>query len=140
VVLAPASTRVRDPHALLASQPLIRQRRNSWIGRLVDGYLRQVGIRTRDRFDLDTLDAVAVMVDRGLGVALVHDWAGPWPEALSIEKLSLPPNDFGRRMGFIWSRASVRVRLVHALLEVATEALTDSHGRTARRKGRERRH
>jgi DNA-binding transcriptional LysR family regulator len=46
VVLAPASTRLRDPHAILASEPLIRPRLNSWVGRLVDGYLRQAGIRT----------------------------------------------------------------------------------------------
>jgi DNA-binding transcriptional LysR family regulator len=123
IVLAPAAMRERDPHVLLATQPLIRQRPNSWIGRLVDGYLRRAGIRSRDRFDLDTLDAVAVMVDLGLGVALVHDWAPPWPEGLALKKIPLPPNPFGRRMGLIWNRASVRVRLVHAFLDVATETL-----------------
>jgi len=125
VVLTQASARVRDLHAVLASEPLIRQRANSWVGRLVDGYLRYAGIRPRSRFDIDTLDAVAVMVDRGLGVALVHDWAPPWPEGLTIKKHSLPANPFGRRMGLIWTRASVRVRLVHAFLDVAETALAD---------------
>jgi DNA-binding transcriptional LysR family regulator len=123
ILLAPASLRVRDPHAVLASQPLIRQRPNSWVGRLVDGYLRNAGIRTRDRFDLDTLDAVAVMVDRGLGVALVHDWSPPWPQGLALKKIALPKNPFGRRMGLVWNRGSVRVRLVQALLDVAVETL-----------------
>ena len=45
IVVAPASTRRRDPHAILASEPFIRPRRTSWVGRLVDGYLRQAGIR-----------------------------------------------------------------------------------------------
>src|SRR5215471_18196946 len=53
------------------------------------------------------------MDDRCLGVGLVHDSAPPWPEGLSIKKLSLVPNRFGRRLELIWSRASVRVRLVH---------------------------
>jgi DNA-binding transcriptional LysR family regulator len=123
ILLVPASMPVRDPHAILASQPLIRQRPKSWIGRLVDGYLRQADIRSRDRFDIDTLDAVAVLVDRGLGVALVHDWAPPWPEGLALKKIPLPPNPFGRRMGLIWNRASVRGRLVHAFLDVAVETL-----------------
>jgi DNA-binding transcriptional LysR family regulator len=144
VVLTPASARVRDPNAILESEPLIRQRRNSWVGRLVDGYLRHAGIRPRERFELETLEPIAVMVDRGLGVALVHDWAPPWPEGLSLRKLPVPDNQFGRRMGLIWSRASVRVRLVHAFLEVAVEALaagrTDkpkpkSSNRPRRRKG-----
>jgi DNA-binding transcriptional LysR family regulator len=125
VVLTPASTRIRDPHAILATEPLIRQRRNSWVGQLVDGYLRNAGIRPRERFDIDTLEALAVMVDRGLGVGLVHDWPPPWPEGLSLRKIPLPANRFGRRMGLIWNRASVRVRLVQAFLEVAVEALAD---------------
>jgi DNA-binding transcriptional LysR family regulator len=141
IVLAPAAMRERDPHVLLATQPLIRQRPNSWIGRLVDGYLRHAGIRSRDRFDLDTLEAVAVMVDLGLGVALVHDWAPPWPEGLALKKIPLPKNPFGRRMGLIWNRASVRVRLVHAFLDVATETLaapvkSAQAGRRRRRKSR----
>jgi hypothetical protein len=40
---------------------------------MVDRYLRQTGIRPRERFELDALEAVAVMVDRGLGVSLVPD-------------------------------------------------------------------
>jgi DNA-binding transcriptional LysR family regulator len=123
ILLTQASVRVRDPHVLLASEPLIRQRPNSWIGQLVDGYLRHAGIRPNNRFDIDTLEAIAVMVDRGLGVGLVHDWAAPWPEGLSIKKLLLPPNRFSRRLGLIWSRASIRVRLVHAFLEVAVKSL-----------------
>jgi DNA-binding transcriptional LysR family regulator len=124
VVVAPAATRNRDPHALLLSEPFIRPRRNSWVGRLVDGYLRQAGIRPHDRFELDTLEAIAVMVDRGLGVALMHDWAPPWPEGLSILKIPVPDNQFGRRLGLIWDRASIRIRLVRAFLEVATAVLT----------------
>jgi DNA-binding transcriptional LysR family regulator len=123
VVLAPTSTRLRDPHKILASQPLIRPRLDSWVGRLVDGYLRHAGIRPRERFELDTLEAIAVMVDRGLGVALVHDWAPPWPEGLSLLKIPVSDNQFGRRLGLIWSKGSVRIQLVRAFLEVAIEAL-----------------
>jgi DNA-binding transcriptional LysR family regulator len=128
IVLTPATTRSRDPHALLASEPLIIPRRASWVGRLVEGYLRHAGIRPHDRFEVDTFEAIAVMVDRGLGVALLHDWAPPWPEGLSLRKLPLPDNKFGRRLGLIWNRASVRIRLVRAFLEVALEALSGKSG------------
>jgi DNA-binding transcriptional LysR family regulator len=128
IVIAPAATRSRDPHALLASEPLIMPRRNSWVGRLVEGYLRQAGIRPHIRFDVDTFEAIAVMVDQGLGVALTHDWAPPWPEGLSLLKLPLPDNRFGRRIGLIWKRTSVRIRLVRAFLEVAVEALAQKSG------------
>jgi len=123
-VLAPASTRTRDAHALLRSQPFIRPRLNSWVGRLVEGYLRKAGIRPHERYELDTLEAIAVMVDHGLGVALMHDWAPPWPEGLSVVKIPVPDTQFSRRLGLIWSRASVRIRLVHAFREVAGVALS----------------
>jgi DNA-binding transcriptional LysR family regulator len=120
VLLAPRGTRQRDPAAILSSQPLIRQRHNTWVGRLIDGYLRQAGIRPRERFEIDTLEAIAVMVDAGLGVALVHDWAPPWPEGLSLVKIPIPGKRYGRRMGLIWPRASLRMRLVEAFLDVAS--------------------
>jgi DNA-binding transcriptional LysR family regulator len=130
IVLTPAATRSRDPHALLASEPLIMPRRDTWVGRLVEGYLRQAGIRPHDRFEVDTFEAILVMVDRGLGVALMHDWAPPWLKGLSLRKLPLPDNKFGRRLGLIWNRSSVRIRLVRAFLEVALEVLAGKSGST----------
>jgi DNA-binding transcriptional LysR family regulator len=126
IVVTPASTRARDPHAILAAEPFIRPRRSSWVGRLVEGYLRQAGIRPHERFELDTLEASVIMVDRGLGVTLLHDWAPPWPEGLSLLKIPVPDNPFSRRLGLIWSRASVRIRLVRAFLEVAVATLETS--------------
>jgi DNA-binding transcriptional LysR family regulator len=122
VVLTPRASRLRDPITILSSEPLIRQHHSTWIGRLIDGYLRYAGVRPRERFAIDTLEAIAVMVDRGLGVALVHDWPPPWPEGVSLRKISIPEKRFGRRMGLLWPRASVRIRLVDALVEVAAAA------------------
>ena len=44
----------------------------------------------RERFELNALNAIAVMVDRGLGVSLVPDWARPWPEGLRLVRMPLP--------------------------------------------------
>jgi DNA-binding transcriptional LysR family regulator len=136
VVVTPRSLRGQDPHAILTSQPFIRPRRNSWVGRLVDGYLRRAGIRPRERFELDTLEAIAVMVDRRLGVALMHDWAPPWPEGLLVRKISLPENPFGRRLGLVWNRASPRIRLVRAFLETAVAALASDRAPRERQRTR----
>jgi DNA-binding transcriptional LysR family regulator len=116
VVLTPASARVRDPHRALQSAPFIRYDRNAVGGRIADSYLRSVGIRPQDRFELTSLTAIALLVDRGLGVSLVPDWAPPWPEGLSLKKLPIPDQSYMRRMGLLWTRASVRIRLVNAFL------------------------
>jgi DNA-binding transcriptional LysR family regulator len=122
VLLIKASSASRKPRAILASEPFIRLDRNVWPGRLVDGYLRKAGIQPRERFEINSFEAIAIMVDRGLGVSLLPDRAPPWPEGLSLAKLPVPDRSFINRIGLVWLRASLRLRLVHAFLEQAAAA------------------
>ena len=122
VMIAPARLAGRDPHALLRTEPLIRYDRNQWGGRVADDYLRRAGIVPRERFELNGLNAIAVMVDRGLGVSLVPDWAKPWPEGLDLVRIPLPLPSEPRRIGMVWSRSTVRIRLVTVLLQESRAA------------------
>jgi DNA-binding transcriptional LysR family regulator len=127
VVLAPARLADRDPHELLATEPLIRYDRGQWGGRQADQYLRAAGITPRERFELNALNAIAVMVDRGLGVSLVPDWTRPWPEGLKLARIPLPLAFEPRRIGIIWSRSTIRVRLVQAFLQESRIAMAAHH-------------
>ena len=117
VVLAPARLAGEEAHALLSREPFIRYDRQQWGGRLADRYLRQARLRPRERFELDALDAIAVMVDRGLGVSLVPDWAPPWPAGIAVARRPLPLPCAPRRIGVVWNRSAPRARLVRAFLE-----------------------
>jgi DNA-binding transcriptional LysR family regulator len=140
IVLTPASATIRDPHVALTTEPFIRLDRAGWGGRLIDGYLRHARIRPKERFELDGPEAIAVMVDRGLGVSLVYDWSPPWPEGLSLRKLPVPSDRFTRYIGLLWTRASLRAGLVQAFLEVAVATLAPGpHGAKHRRSGSTRR-
>jgi DNA-binding transcriptional LysR family regulator len=123
VVLAPESMAGRDPHELLATQPLIRYDRHQWGGRQADEYMRAANIVPHERFELNALNAIAVMVDRGLGISLVPNWARPWPEGLRLVRIPLPNPVEPRRIGIVWSRSSVRVRLVKVLLHESRAAM-----------------
>jgi DNA-binding transcriptional LysR family regulator len=126
IVLAPAAMAGRDPHELLATQPLIRYDRNQWGGRQAEEYLRANGIQPRERFELNALNAIAVMVDRGLGVSLVPDWAPPWPEGLHLARIPVPNPSVPRRLGIVWSRSSVRERLVGVFLQESRRVAASS--------------
>ncbi|WP_326538391.1 LysR family transcriptional regulator [Pseudorhodoferax sp.] len=119
VLLAPRKWAERGAHELLANEPLIRYDRAQWGGRLADQYLQEAAIEPHERFELNALNAIAVMVDRGLGVSLVPQWLRPWPEGLDVVCLPLPRPSEARRIGVVWSRASVRHRLVTAFLREA---------------------
>jgi DNA-binding transcriptional LysR family regulator len=90
IVLTRAPAPSRRPHAILASEPFIRLDRKLWPGRRVDSYLRKAGIVPRERFEINSFEAITVMVDRGLGVSLLPEWSPPWPEGLSLAKLPVP--------------------------------------------------
>jgi DNA-binding transcriptional LysR family regulator len=136
VLVAPESMASRRPYDILASEPFIRLDRNLWPGRLADGYLRKAGIRPQERFEIDGGAAIAVMVNRGLGVSILPDWAPPWPEGLSVVKLPLPnAGSFARCVGIVWARASRRLGLVHHLLEQAEAARHQRSGPTIANSG-----
>lgn len=117
VVLVPESMAARDPHDVLRSEPLIRYDRHQWGGRQADEYLRAAGIVPKERFELNALNAIAVMVDRGLGVSLVPDWSRPWPEGVRLARLPLPGPCKARRIGLVWATGGARARAVAALRE-----------------------
>jgi DNA-binding transcriptional LysR family regulator len=119
VVLAPRAMAGDDAHALLRKAPYIRYDRNTYGGRIADRYLHAHDIQPTVRFELTSLSAIALLVDRGLGVALVPDWPPPWPEGLSLKKLPIADPSCVRRLGLLWYKASARLRLVNALLEQA---------------------
>jgi len=123
IMLTPSSVKSRDPRGVLASEPFIRQDRKSWAGRIIDGYLRKAGIHPNECFELDGYESIVVMVDQGLGVALVHEWAPPWPEGLSLRRIPVGGDPFRRPVVALWTRATVRIRLVGAFLEEAGKAL-----------------
>mgnify|MGYP000231652531 CR=1 FL=1 len=108
--LGPALSQQHFDVVVLATEPLIRYDRQQWGGRQADQYLRQAGIVPRERFELNALNAIAVMVDRGLGVSLVPDWMRPWPEGLDLVRLPLPGKFEPRRMGIVWSRSTATRR------------------------------
>lgn len=105
-----------DPHYLLTHEPFIRYDRKTWGGRLAELYLRKAGLSPRERLELDSLEAIAILVDRGLGVSIVPDWAPPWPAGVSVHKQPLPDSSFKREVGVVWMRSSQALTLVRAFL------------------------
>lgn len=117
VLIARDGLPLDDPKHALQTQPFIRYDRNQWGGQIVDRWLRQNGIKVREWLELDALDAIAALVSRGLGVAIVPDWAPPWPEGLALQKLTLPGGAM-RQTGVLWNRSGARIAAVRAFVEI----------------------
>lgn len=136
VVLTAQSLRMRNAHEILAQQPFIRLTRDVYAGQLIDKYLRKAGIKPKELFEIDGFELIAMMVDRGLGVTLLPDWPTPWPEGLRLRKLPLPDRSFQRRIGILWNRTSLRLRLIETLVENAQRTIKEQRSSAARRRQR----
>lgn len=128
-LMVPAAETRTDVGQILADAPLILYDRSQWGGRLAHAWLVGTGVPLRPRFELDALDAIAVLVDRGLGVAVVPDWAGPRPEGLRLKMLPLPGPAQGRGIGLFHQRQGPRAHLVAVLAEAARVTLPGREGR-----------
>ncbi|BCH22303.1 LysR substrate-binding domain-containing protein [Mesorhizobium sp. L-8-3] len=117
VLIAPEKTELGDLHAVIAHHPFIRYDRNQWGGQIVDRYLREHSLSVREWLELDALDAIAALVSRGLGVAIVPDWAPPWPEGLKLQKRHLPKGGV-RQTGVLWNRSGARIAAVRAFVDI----------------------
>jgi DNA-binding transcriptional LysR family regulator len=140
VLLTPASMQVSDVHEVLRTEPFLRYDRRVVGGQLADRYLRQHGIKPHQRCELDGLDAIAVLVDRKLGVSLVPDWRMTRFAGLALAKWPLPHAFPKRVVGLLWGQSSARMRLVQAFLKTAMDlepkGQTDAGGKNGRRRER----
>ena len=119
VVVAPMALAERDAHELLRTEPFIRYDRSVWGGQLADRYLRDHGIRPRQRLEIDSLLAIAALVDQGIGVSLLPDWSSLWASGLSLARIALPGRAPVRRSGLIWATRGPHAPLSLALLREA---------------------
>lgn len=100
---------------ILEKAPFIRYDRSNWGGKQVDDWLNDNGLAPRDWLELDSLDAIAIMVGKGLGVSILPDWPRPRPDNLNVRLLPLPGSQ-PREVGALWQRGSPASRLIEALL------------------------
>ncbi len=128
VLLVPRQLAHLDPHTLLRTQPLIRYDRSLGGGQMVERYLRTAQIAPQERFELSSLVAIAMMVDRGLGVSLVPDTALNLPDGQGVVRLALPEESQSRRFGVMWLRSSARLPLIHKLVECARTVVRQRGG------------
>jgi DNA-binding transcriptional LysR family regulator len=115
VVVVPADCAETDPLRILREHAFLRYDRRQWGGRIADNFLKQHKIFPREQLELDSLEAIALMVSEGIGVSLLPDWPGPWPEKLNIRKVPVPRGSPQRHLGLLWARGSTHAALLKAM-------------------------
>ncbi|WP_170403419.1 LysR family transcriptional regulator [Ruegeria arenilitoris] len=118
---------ITDPNAAIMSHPFIRYDRNQWGGQIVERYLQRHHLEVQKWLELDALDAIASMVNKGLGVAIVPDWAPPWPEGLTLQRHKLADCEI-RETGVLWSSSSTRSAAINAFVSICSASRDGDSG------------
>jgi DNA-binding transcriptional LysR family regulator len=120
----------RDPHEVLQNEPFLRYHRQVWGGRLADRYLREQGIKPRQRLEIDGLSIIASLIKRRFGVSLLPDWSAMWEDGGNLVRIALPEPAPVRRVGFIWTPRGPRAGLAELVLwELAAHLAAAGRGR-----------
>ena len=76
LVLLSQSVRSQSLHDIISTEPYICYDSKSWGGRFAEQYLEDNNLHPKMLCDLDALEAIHILVAKGMGVTLVPYWAG----------------------------------------------------------------
>lgn len=116
VLLAPAASTSNMPAELLESYPLIRYDRNLSGGKQADRYLHDHKLKPIECVELSSIQAIALMVESGLGVAVVPDINSKMINRLSIRKITLEQDTVQRAIGILCHQNSFKLTLIQHLI------------------------
>lgn len=122
VVIAPGSVRGTSDREILQAYPFIRFNRRAWAGRLIDTQLRKRGIAVQEAMELDSLEAIALMVSKGLGVSIVPERAAGLALPAQIVRRPFGQPQLVRRVGLVERARHPRAPLTAALAARLREA------------------
>jgi DNA-binding transcriptional LysR family regulator len=121
MVIAPKNAKGETDRELLESLPYIRFQRFAWAGRVIDTHIRDRGIQVEQGMEMDSLEAVSMMVSNGLGVSIVpkRPISDPFPGDIRSMPFGEPP--VYRDIGLVERTANPKSDLVKALVEVLVQ-------------------
>jgi DNA-binding transcriptional LysR family regulator len=84
-LIAPAERSGQRLRELLATTPFLQFDRQAWTGAMIEAYLRRKRLTVKPIIELNSIEAIAAMVARGLGVSIVPIVQGAaWHRSASL--------------------------------------------------------
>jgi DNA-binding transcriptional LysR family regulator len=121
-LIVPRPIKQNDWAELLSNQPFVRYERASFGGRQVDRFLRSIHMTVRELCELGELNAIARLVARGAGIALVPQTVDHvrWPAG--VRAIDLGDHTFYRDIGLIHRARTTLSELARVLVQMLLEA------------------
>src|SRR5258706_5700965 len=129
VMITPKSVNVKSAKDVFSQHPFIRNTRNTWTGSLVDQLLKRGGVTTKDIMELDSIDVIAEMVSRGLGISIIPLGDGTWQKNQGLRLLRIVKPKVYRVGVLIQRRSHSRSQLTGAFRQCLLDRRTNDPDR-----------
>ncbi|MBH1963305.1 MAG: LysR family transcriptional regulator [Comamonadaceae bacterium] len=130
VVIAPPHARGRTDEALLNEFPYIRYSRQFWVSREIEAHLAQRRIALRESMEVDSREAIELMVRHGLGVSIIPQSDPTIARFYGLRAVPLGKPALMRELGLARRNSSPKQRLIAALFD--TLKATSRHARSSK--------
>ena len=125
IVLKSAAIACNEGVELLREHPFIRYDRRHWDGQIADLYLTELGVRPQERFEMDGIDAIAALVEKGLGVSLVPNSYPLRHISSNLSKVPLGTGQPYREIIFISNRSSSNSRFLEIFYQCMKSSIAE---------------
>lgn len=116
IVISSDDTDGKTDMQVLESQPYIQFSTSTWAGRQIERHLKDRKIKVVKGMEMDSLEAVGLMVSHGLGVSVVPLRCGEDKAPYGLNYLTFGDPPQYRVLGLLERKANSRALLVRALL------------------------
>lgn len=122
MVIAPREAKAATDIALLRQYPYIRFNRHFWVSQLIEEALVSRRIVLRETMELDSLEAIALMVRHGLGVSIVPVSNDGFLRFHRLKAVPLGRPPVARRIGLAERIGNPKSRITGALMDALKRA------------------
>lgn len=126
LIAVPANQGKGDGTGLLETLPFIRFNRATGIGRIIETTLQSRHIRVAETMELDSIEAILMMVSRGLGASVVPERSLTEQFAETVRMIPFDGAPVTRNVGLVVRRRQSETPLVSALFNALCFAARDA--------------
>lgn len=108
-------TNTRSLNAILSTEPYICYDSKSWGGRIAEQYLTDNSITPEILCELDALETIHILVEKGLGVSLVPFWEGLQPMLNRLTVNKIKDNRYLRRIVLLTQKQPRQPKIIEKL-------------------------
>lgn len=101
--------------SILESQPYIRYDPRTWGGLKAEQYIQDRNLRPNTLCDIDSFEAISLMVAKGMGVSLVPQWFGFEARTANLAKMEIKSPRYIRKIILATPRNSSKITMINKL-------------------------